>query len=161
MLRSRGFTLVELLVTLVVLAILTTIAIPAFKSWVMTSRTLTVTEELNTAIQLARSEALKRRKNVVICRANAALTDCENGVDWSNGWLIRQVSGNTIRVWNAPTGSTVSGPAAGITFGSNGLGNGAGNFEIKNGGCADSKKRTIAVSTTGNTTASQGECTPS
>ncbi len=161
MLRSRGFTLVELLVTVVVLGILTAIAVPSFQSWIQSSRTLTVTDELNTAIQLARSEALKRRKNVIICRANAAFTDCENGADWSSGWLIRQVSGNVIRVWQAPAGSTVAGPATGVTFASNGLGSGKTTFEVQVGGCADSKKRVIEVSTTGNTTSSQGTCTPS
>lgn len=161
MLRSRGFTLVELLVTVVVLGILTAIAVPGFQSWIQSSRTLTVTDELNTAIQLARSEALKRRKNVIICRANAAFNACEDGADWSSGWLTREVSGQMIRVWEAPAGTTVSGPAAGITFRSNGLSSAAGNFEVQNGGCADSKKRTIAVSATGNTTASQGTCTPS
>lgn len=159
--QSRGFTLIELLMTLVVLGILMSMAIPAFNTMVQGNRTLAVTNELDTAIQLARSEALKRRKNVIICRKSADSSACESGTDWSGGWLIQQVSGDILRVWDSSTGSVVTGPSAGITFQSNGLGSGATTFEVQVTSCKDSKKRVITVSVTGNSTLSQSTCTPS
>lgn len=159
--HSRGFTLIELMITIVILAILISLAVPSFNSVIQGNRTLTLNDELSTAIQLARSEALKRRKNVIICRSNAAGNACEDGTDWSNGWQVRQVSGDLIRVWDATPSATVTGPSTGITFQSNGLGKGAGIFEVQVDGCKDSKKRVINVSQTGNATSSQSTCTPS
>lgn len=161
--HSRGFTLIELMITIVILAILISLAVPSFNSVIQGNRTLTLTDELSTAIQLARSEALKRRKNVIICRSNAASTACEDGTDWSGGWQVRQVSGDLIRVWDATPSAAVTGPSTGITFQSNGLRNGTGAeiFEVQVDGCKDSKKRVINVSVTGNATSSQSTCTPS
>ncbi|GLK90722.1 GspH/FimT family pseudopilin [Pseudomonas turukhanskensis] len=161
MLRSRAFTLIELLVTIVILAILSAMAMPAFTSMIQSHRSMTVSEELTTAIQLARSEALKRRKNVIICRSNDAQDDCEDGDDWSNGWLIRQAAGDVIRVWEPSTTTTVAGPNGGLTFQSSGLSSASGTFDVEVSGCADGKKRTITVSATGNATHSQSTCTPS
>ncbi len=159
--HSRGFTLIELLVTVVVLAVLSAMAMPAFTSMIQGSRSMTVAEELATAVQLTRSEALKRRKGVIICRSNAAQTDCEAGDDWSGGWLIREVGGNIIRVWEASTTTVVSGPNGGLTLFSNGMSSAAGTFEVQVPNCADSKKRVVSVKITGNATQSQSTCTPS
>lgn len=58
--RQNGFTLVELMVTVAVLAILSTIAYPSFQSTIRSNRVATTTNELIASLALARSEAIKK-----------------------------------------------------------------------------------------------------
>ena len=109
----KGFTLIELMVTLAVLAIVLTIAIPSFTSQVRDNRSLTFGDEFVTALNFARSEAVKRGRNVSLCAANETQTGCGN--DWSNGWLVAvdsaaendnsvdidDVNTDILRVWDA------------------------------------------------------------
>ncbi|MDQ7983357.1 GspH/FimT family pseudopilin [Pseudomonas sp. G34] len=154
---TRGFTLIELMVTIAVLAIVISIAAPSFSNILRDNRTLAMTNELQGAIQLARSEAVKRRSNVVICRRNAAGDDCDNSADWAAGWLI--LSGTTvIKVWDAVTGLAVAGPGTGLTFKSNGTVTAASNFAVNTPSCTGPQKRTLAVSVIGTTTQKKVDC---
>lgn len=114
---KRGFTLIELMVTLAVLAILVTIAIPNFQMFVMNSRMATQTNDVITALSLARSEAVKRAANVTVC-ASSNGTSCTGG--WAQGWIVRDAGGSVIRVQPALGGaSTLNGGtnvASTITF---------------------------------------------
>ncbi len=90
---ASGFTLVEMLVVVSISAILLSMAIPSLKNMVSKSRVDTVTDELATALFYVRSEALKRRMDVVLCVSNADGSDCEPEVvgktyDYAKGWLI-------------------------------------------------------------------------
>lgn len=84
--RAAGFTLVELLITVVVLAALVALAAPSMTTLLLNNRSETLAEELATALQIARSEAVKRGERVSLCAANADLTTC--GGNWTNGWLM-------------------------------------------------------------------------
>lgn len=83
--EEQGFTLIELMVTIAVLAIILGIAVPSFTTQIRNSRSVTLGEEFNSALNYARSEAVKRGGLVSICASNAAGTGC--GDDWTNGWL--------------------------------------------------------------------------
>lgn len=61
---SRGFTLIELLVTLAVAIIIMTIAVPSFNGLMTNSRLASDYNEILSGLNLARSEAIKRRENV-------------------------------------------------------------------------------------------------
>jgi len=89
---SRGFTLVELMVTLAVLAILATLAIPSFQEVIRSSRLSTAANDLSSAMALARSEAVRRGARVTLCRSSTyseALPVCDTGSgSWSDGWVL-------------------------------------------------------------------------
>lgn len=65
--RQRGFTLVELMVTLAVLVVLMAVAVPSFRSITLANRLTTNANELVGAIQTARMEAIKRNARTQFC----------------------------------------------------------------------------------------------
>ncbi|MDP2030643.1 MAG: GspH/FimT family pseudopilin [Thiobacillus sp.] len=162
---GRGFTLVELLVTLAVGAILLAIAIPSYGFLVDASRLATVTNDLVSALQLTRSEAIKRRQRVTVCKTGNAMAiapACDSGAGWHQGWLIfvdggtRGVidSGDTLlRVQgSASAGATITANnyssfisylSSGVSQGANGLANGTLHV------CVAGKQRDIIINTTG------------
>jgi type IV fimbrial biogenesis protein FimT len=92
----RGFTLVELLVAMAVGAILLAIAIPGYAFLVNTNKLAAVTNELVIALQLARSEAIKRGQRVTVCKSASSSSvspSCSNAVTWQQGWLVFVDSG--------------------------------------------------------------------
>lgn len=89
----RGFTLVELLITVALVAILAVVAAPSFTTYAANQRVKAASFELMSALNLARSEALKRNRNATLAAQTGG---------WINGWLV-QVGGTTLRSWAAPT----------------------------------------------------------
>ncbi|MDG2524560.1 Tfp pilus assembly protein FimT/FimU [Stenotrophomonas sp. HITSZ_GD] len=81
---SRGFTLVELMVTIAVLAILVAIAFPSFEATFRSNRVATTNNALLSALSMARSEAVRNTRGGGVC-ASADGEGC-NG-NWSNGWI--------------------------------------------------------------------------
>ncbi len=68
--RADGFTLVELMVTVAMLAILSAIAFPSFQSTLRSNRVATATNEMIAAIALARSEAVRNNRGSSICASS-------------------------------------------------------------------------------------------
>lgn len=95
---TAGFTLVELLVTLSVASIILTLAVPGFQAMIRENRMAANSSQLLTALNLARSEAIKRGLQVTLCKANAVVTPpscddtaCNAGTGsgcWEKGWLL-------------------------------------------------------------------------
>lgn len=85
--RPSGFTLVELMVTVAVLAILLAIATPSFTSIINGNRLASGANEIVGSLQLARSEAVKRNRSVALCRSTDGAT-CVGaaGGAWE-GWI--------------------------------------------------------------------------
>lgn len=90
---SAGFTLIEMMIALAVAAIVTFMAMPSFRDYLARTVVRTQVSDLSGAIRLARSEAIKRGRTVILCHtadALAAQPQCTTGSDWSSGWVIRQ-----------------------------------------------------------------------
>jgi type IV fimbrial biogenesis protein FimT len=85
---ENGFTLVELLITIVVISILLATGVPAYQDFIKNNRLTVQTNELVTALQLARSEAVKRGTNTVVCASNNGTTCSDSKTDWVNGWIV-------------------------------------------------------------------------
>jgi type IV fimbrial biogenesis protein FimT len=88
-----GFTLLELLATITVIAILSAIAVPGFLDFARNNRLTTATNELVSDMLVARNEAVKRNRPVVICKtldATAASPVCDANVanPWTTGWIV-------------------------------------------------------------------------
>ncbi len=84
---ENGFTLVELLITIVVVSILLATGIPSFMEFVKNNRLSAQANNLVISIQVARSEAVKRGSGSVIC-ASADQATCSGDDDWTTGWIV-------------------------------------------------------------------------
>ena len=82
---NKGFTLIELMVTLAVTAIVLGVAVPSFNTMIINSRSATLGEDFATALNFARSEAVKRKARVTLCASSDGLT-C--GDVWRDGFMV-------------------------------------------------------------------------
>lgn len=86
-LKNRGFTLMELMVTIAILAIMVIIAVPDFTSIIQNNTITSTTNDLISSLHYARSEAIKRNTLVSVCAtADTTYTTC--GGNWNLGWIV-------------------------------------------------------------------------
>lgn len=85
--RDRGLTLVELLIVISMMAVLLTIAIPAYSTMLVRQRLTSQANIFLAALHLARSEAIKRNSRVVVCKSSTG-TECAAGGSWQQGWIV-------------------------------------------------------------------------
>lgn len=84
--RLAGFTVVELMVAITVLAILLALAVPTFTSIINANRLAAPANEVLTGLQLARATAISRNARVVFCRTENGTTCNTSGGNWG-GWM--------------------------------------------------------------------------
>jgi len=126
---QSGTTLLELMITLSIAAILMSIAVPSFQSFTRTNRIAAATNGLSSALQLARSEAMTRGKRVSVCpstNTETATPTCTAGASFASGWLTF-VDGGTqltvdgtdvrLRVGQPMQATVVIAPSANMTNG--------------------------------------------
>ncbi len=88
----KGFTLIELLIVIAIISMTMAIGLPSFQSITESTRLTSATNSMVSSLQLARMEALKQHKTVVIRKKTTG---------WQNGWSIfvdNQVTNNIIDV---------------------------------------------------------------
>ncbi|MGB5305177.1 MAG: GspH/FimT family pseudopilin [Gammaproteobacteria bacterium] len=136
--NENGFTLVELMVTMTVAVILLALAVPAFHDFVQANRISAQANELVTAINLARSEALKRTQTVTVCKSKNGTSCGDGSVSWVDGWIVfsdqdgdNTINGNDqlLRVWDAmPAGSYMAASPTPLQYSGIGLVNNSAQF---------------------------------
>ena len=86
--HQHGFTLYELLITLLVIGVILTIGVPSFTEFTQNSRIAGTANDLHSSFQLARSEAARSKSNITICASadpmGAAI--CDGTFD--QGWIV-------------------------------------------------------------------------
>jgi type IV fimbrial biogenesis protein FimT len=98
--RVSGVTLLELMMTLTIVALLAGIAIPSFQYVTNANRMASEVNGLLGDMQLARGEAIKEGLTVVICSsvtatATATAASCSGNASWTSGWIVfTDVNGN-------------------------------------------------------------------
>ena len=85
--RFQGFTLIELIVTLSIAAILLSVAVPSYQATVVNNRLATDANRLLADLALARSEAVKRGTRVTLCKS-ADGAACTTAGAWQQGWVV-------------------------------------------------------------------------
>jgi type IV fimbrial biogenesis protein FimT len=91
--KTSGFTLIEALVVLSIIAVLLSLAAPSFKSMIQSNNMTSTVNGFLADMRFARSEAIRRGGNVVICRSDspeAANPICSTNllIGWESGWII-------------------------------------------------------------------------
>lgn len=145
--RQRGYTLLELMVTLGIVAILAGVAVPSFNDFIRTQRLRSVASDLNTTFQLARSEAVKRNADVTVSRV---------GSGWVEGWTVIS-AGNTLRSQNAVSGVNITGSVDSFAFRSNGRIDSSVTFSLVSS-ASSSVAKCVRVSLSGSTITDDGGC---
>ena len=94
--KLRGFTMIELMVVIAIVAILTTLAAPSFKQMIQSTTISSSVNSFLADIRYARSESIRRGGSVVMCRSespevtdpNCGTGSGTGGVGWRTGWFI-------------------------------------------------------------------------
>lgn len=91
----KGFTLVELLVVMAIVAVIASIATPSFKNMIVASKIRSAVNDWTLALQSARSEAVRQRASVSVC-VNSNGNTCTGTVqnDYNRGWIVQMEASN-------------------------------------------------------------------
>ena len=102
--KQKAVTLVELLIVIAIVGIISSIALPSYRSLVITNRINSFATNLHGSLLLARTEAIKRSRSVAICKSSNAdhtVPSCDvtasiagTNTGWGSGWLIFVDSNN-------------------------------------------------------------------
>lgn len=162
LIKNKGYTLLELMMTIAIVSILIAVATPSFTRTVISHSVSSDQDTLFTLLSTARSEAIKRGSKVSICKS-ANFIACDNSASWTDGWIvffdsdgdgvIDSTDGDTILKINEALDKNISLIFSGGNFISfNSLGRpeaNFGTFTFTHSSGDSFYTRTITISTTG------------
>jgi type IV fimbrial biogenesis protein FimT len=158
--KMKGFTLFELMVTLAVAAIILSFGVPGFMSFIQNNRAATHTNDLITALNLARSEATRRSATVTVCSSDDGAT-CSDSNDWSTGWIILNAADEVLRTWPERSGgaNVITGDAQ-VQFQARGslAGGAAPLLRVRLPDCTGDQGRDVAVNAAGRISTNRVDC---
>ncbi len=173
---NRGFTLIEMMITIAIAAILLTVAVPSFQHSMRGNRLTTEANELFSAMSLARSEAIKRGTSITVC-ASSDQSACSNSTNWATGWIVfvdknadlsrdgtdcgtAAADDCLLKVQGALKGDAVlTGSTTFVTYNANGRASAASSLTLKAAAaCGVNEQRTISVTSTGRVSVAQEDC---
>jgi type IV fimbrial biogenesis protein FimT len=105
--KTSGFTIIELMLTLVVVGVLLAIGMPSMANLVTSQRVKTAASDLHVSLTLARSEAIKRNATVQVEPVDTS--------NWAKGWSVK-AAGTTLSTQDAYSNLTFTGPAASVSY---------------------------------------------
>lgn len=145
-----GFTLIELVVVIAIVAIMAAIAMPNFNQMTLGGKLSSISNAFVGSAQLARSEAIKRGMAVTLCASSDGAT-C--GTSWSSGWVVL-AGGNVILAQGAlTTGFNLSGDVTSIVFQPSGVGSTQASLTVcRSSPTVGSQNRVVELSATGRPT---------
>lgn len=161
--REKGFTLMELLITLVLIGILAGVGIPAYFNVITTNRMAAEMNAFVGDLQLARSEAIKEGADASLCAADPAVNaptptnpHCLGAgtTDWSQGWVVyvgAPATTRVVRVHAALQGgdTLISNGGGQITFNRQGFTNDAQTLILNDKNGTVALRRCAVISTAG------------
>lgn len=176
----RGFGLIELMITISMIAVLTAIALPSYSYMIRGNRIVTQTNDFLSALNFARNESITRSRGVTLCAADTrdgtVPTACGTSTDWVKGWMVfvddTAGAGGTptaidsdavLRTWVGNEHNTFSPLTnnAFVRFNPRGLTNMTADisFRLKpESGCSNRQQRLITVTTLGRSSSSKEDC---
>lgn len=177
--KQKGLTLVELMVTLAVAIILIAVGLPLFSGVADNNRMTAQVNALSSALQLARSEAVKTGNRVNVCpKADDDQADfyCGDQDDWANGWMVYRGAtvgltnevgqASRVRIWPEAAGTEIVTTVSEITFVGTGARDDAGvstddrEWTMRVSGCSTGAplQREITVRPVGQIQVERGVC---
>lgn len=168
---ERGFTLIELMVTVSIMGILTALAAPSFTDMIARYKTSSMADQMVAMLTLARTEALRRGGDVYLEKSpnGTSVNSCGTNQEWSCGvflWADNNRDGTqdandpTLRTFDVPQGIVLRNMSAGsgssITFNRWGQATGinALNFRLTQSGVF----RSVCISSGGRIRVVEGIC---
>jgi type IV fimbrial biogenesis protein FimT len=148
---SGGFTLIEAMVTVALLGILAALAAPSFSELIAGQRARIGASDFLTSLLVARSEAVKRNRSVVIA---------SKAGDWANGWQVTIANSTDPAVHDhgPARGLSVTGGANSLTYRSSGrIDGGTASFQFA-ADAVSGKERCVEIDPSGRPTVKVGTC---
>ena len=139
-LSESGFTIIELMITVAVLGIVATVAVPNFRDFIINNQRVSLSNKMVADLHLARSEAVKRSENVVTCGSEDGATCSGTNIGWKKGWIVfvdlddndqLDVTDTVLRTETVSTNSfNITGTVSGVTYTPSGVNSSGSQIKI-------------------------------
>ena len=169
--KNRGFTIIELMVTLGIVALLLAAGVPGFRGLIMDNRLVSSSNQFVTSVNMARSTAVKFQRNATVCSStnyDDPVPTCAGATDWSTGWIVwvdkdrdaTPDAGEIISVYGPldPTTTFSSTAATAFTYDARGFGTTGGDQMMLCDNRTAETGRRIRVNAAGRTNISRQGC---